>query len=58
MMKFAVSGRMVLGKEERMFKKTVEAESENDARENAYALLGSHNGVKRNKIKIEKVERV
>jgi ribosomal protein L20A (L18A) len=57
-MKFAVSGRMALGKEERTFTKAVEAESENAAREKAYALLGSHNGVKRNKIKIEKVERV
>ncbi len=57
-MKFAVSGKMVLGKEERAFTKAVDAESENAAREKAYALLGSHNGVKRNKIKIEKVERV
>ena len=58
MMQFTVSGRMMLGREERTFTKRVEAKSENAAREKTYALLGSHNGVKRNKIKIEKVERV
>ncbi len=56
-MHFTVSGRMVLGKEERKFAKRVEAKSENAAKEKAYALLGSQNRVKRNKIKIEKVEK-
>lgn len=48
----------MLGKEERAFTKRVEAESEGAAKEKSYALLGSHNGVKRNKIKIERVEKV
>ena len=48
----------MLGTEERAFKKVVDAASENAAKEKAYALFGSHNRVKRNKIKIEKVEKV
>ncbi len=55
---FNVSGKIALGSEERAFAKEVEAESESDARHKAYALFGSQNGVKRNKIKIEKVEKV
>jgi len=58
MMQFDVSGRMMLGKEERIFTKRVEAKSENAAKDKTYALLGSHNRVKRNKIKIEKVEKI
>lgn len=56
-MKFTVYGKMTLGMEERAFAKEVEAESENSARHKAYALLGSHNGVTRDKVKIEKVEK-
>ena len=56
-MEFKVSGKIILGSEERAFTKVVEAESENDAKHKAYALLGSTNGVKRNKITIEKVEK-
>jgi len=52
-----VSGRITLGSGERTFEKQVEAESEGDAKHKAYALFGSQNGVKRNKIKIEKVEK-
>lgn len=56
-MEFKVSGKIKLGNEERTFTKVVEAESENAAKHRAYALFGSTNGVKRNKITIEKVEK-
>lgn len=58
MVKFNVSGKITLGTEVRTFSKEVEAETENAAKHRAYALFGSTNGVKRNKIKIEKVEKV
>ncbi|MFH0885279.1 MAG: 50S ribosomal protein L18Ae [Candidatus Micrarchaeota archaeon] len=58
MTKFNVSGKITLGSEVRAFSKEVEAETENAAKHRAYALFGSTNGVKRNKIKIEKVEKV
>jgi ribosomal protein L20A (L18A) len=58
MTRFNVSGKITLGKEERTFSKEVEAESENAARHTAYALFGSVNGTPRNKVKIEKVEKV
>jgi ribosomal protein L20A (L18A) len=54
---FKVSGKMTLGSEERPFTKEVEAETESAARHRAYAILGSNNGVTRNKVKIEKVEK-
>lgn len=54
---FNVIGKIVLGKSERTFKKSVEAPSESAAKHKAYSLFGSVNGVKRNKIKIEKVEK-
>jgi ribosomal protein L20A (L18A) len=56
-MEFIVSGKIMLGKENRTFSKKVTAESENDARHKAYALFGSANGVKRNKMRIEKIEK-
>ncbi len=56
-MEFSITGKMMMGKEERIFKKTVEAPTENAAKEKVYALLGSNNGVKRSKIKIDKVEK-
>ena len=56
-MEFNVSGKISLGKEERPFTKKVEAASENAAREKTYALFGSQNGVKRSKIKIEKISK-
>ncbi len=58
MAKFNVSGKITLGSEERPFSKEIEAETENAARHRAYAVFGSANGVKRNKIKIDKVEKV
>lgn len=54
---FTVSGKIVLGQEERVFSKKVDAPSENAAKHKTYALFGSVNGVKRNKIKIDKVEK-
>jgi len=55
-MKYSVSGNMRLGSEKRKFTKTVEAKSENDAKEKVFSLIGSVNGVQRSMIKIEKVE--
>ncbi len=56
-MEFNISGTIMLGKEKRPFSKTIEAPTENAARDKAYGLFGSHNGVKRNRIIIEKVEK-
>jgi ribosomal protein L20A (L18A) len=55
---FNVIGKITLGSGERAFEKRIEAETENAARHRTYAVFGSQNGVKRNKIKIEKVEKV
>ena len=54
-MKFEVSGSVKLGKTTRSFTKKVEASTENAAKNLAYSLLGSQNGVSREKIKIDKV---
>jgi len=56
-MRYDVSGMIRLGKSERKFVKSVDAPTENAAREKAYALFGSLNGVKRSNIRIEKVEK-
>ena len=56
-MMWEVSGKIKLGKSERTFKKRVEAESENAAKHQAYALFGSLNGAKRPAITIEKAEK-
>ena len=56
-MEFTVNGTIMLGTEQRTFSKKVEAASENAAKQKVYALFGSVNGVKRNRIKIEKVEK-
>lgn len=55
-MLFNVSGKIELNGGERKFTKKVEAKSELDAKNKTYALFGSQNGVKRNKIQIEKIE--
>ncbi len=57
-MKYSVSGNIKLGSENRSFTKTVEAKSENDARDKVYSLFGSVNGIQRTMISIEKVEEV
>jgi ribosomal protein L20A (L18A) len=54
---FNVSGKITLGTGQRTFSRKIEAETENAARHMAYALFGSQNGVKRNKIIIDKVEK-
>lgn len=54
---FTVSGKVTLGREERKFSKKVDAPSENAAKERTYALFGSVNGVRRNRVAIEKVEK-
>ncbi len=57
-MDFVVEGKMVLGSLEREFSKKIKAESENAAKDKAYSLLGSNNGLTRNKIKIEKITKI
>ena len=57
-MQYAVSGRFRMGRIYTKFKKTVDVESEKDALERVYSLLGSEHKVKRHKIKIDKVEAV
>ncbi len=56
-MEFIIKGKIKFGKgEERKFEKKVDAKSEKDARERVYALFGSVNRIKRDRIKIEVVE--
>ncbi len=56
-MEFVISGKVRLGRSERVFTKKVDAPSENMAREKVLSLFGSNNGVKRKNILIEKVEK-
>ena len=56
-MKFSVYGTITLGKGERTFVKVLEAPSEKAARDIAYSLFGSSNGLNRKKVKIQKVEK-
>ncbi|MEM2947998.1 MAG: 50S ribosomal protein L18Ae [Candidatus Anstonellales archaeon] len=56
-MEYVVKGMIKFGDGgERRFEKRVEAKSERDAREKVYALFGSSNRVRRDRIKIEVVE--
>lgn len=56
-MEYVIRGTIKFGEgEERKFEKRVEAKSERDAKEKVYALFGSVNSVKRDRIKIEVVE--
>lgn len=56
-MEFTASGKIKLGKEFRVFSIIVDAKSENAAKHKTYSLFGSHNGLKRSKVIIEKVEK-
>ncbi len=53
---FVISGTIVSG-DRRTFKKELEAQSEKHAKEIVYALFGSHNGLNRGRVIIEKVEK-
>ncbi|MEM3030950.1 MAG: 50S ribosomal protein L18Ae [Candidatus Micrarchaeia archaeon] len=55
-MKFAVQGFMELVGGARKFSKIIEAPSERAAREQTFALLGAAHGLRRSRIRIEKVE--
>ncbi|HLD59483.1 MAG TPA: 50S ribosomal protein L18Ae [Candidatus Bilamarchaeaceae archaeon] len=57
-MKFEVLGYLVFQKEKRKFKKTVDAPTENGAKERVYTLFGSYNRVKRRNVVVEKIELV
>ena len=57
-MQFQVEGKIRLGKEERKFSKTVDAESEKAATDKVLALFGSHNRIKRSAVKIESVKKL
>ncbi len=56
-MKFIVEGELKLA-HPRTFKKEIEANSENHAKELVYSLFGSNNGLTRKKIIIKKVAKV
>lgn len=57
-MLFKVEGRIKIGKVEKIFSKDIEAKSENDAKNKVLAEFGSKNGVKRNAVRIEKINKV
>ena len=52
-----VIGNIKLGKAQRKFSKSVEAATENAAKDKVCALFGSVNGVRRSNVKIETVEK-
>lgn len=54
---FQVEGKLRMGSEERQFSKTIEAKSENDARNRVLAEFGSKNGLPRSAIRIEKISK-
>ncbi len=54
---FQVEGTLRVGSEERQFSKTIEAKSENDARNRVLAEFGSKNGLPRSAIRIEKISK-
>lgn len=56
-MMWNVYGTIKLGKGQRKFSKSVEAATENAARDKAYALFGSNNKVRRSNIAIAKIEK-
>ena len=56
-MMWNVIGNIKLGKAQRKFNKSVEAATENAAKEKTFALFGSVNGVRRSNVKIETVEK-
>jgi ribosomal protein L20A (L18A) len=57
-MKFNISGQLKLKGGNRTFEKEIEAKSEKDAKDKAYALFGSTNRLSRRQIIIEKVQTV
>lgn len=61
MSEFIINGRFRterVGKNWRPFSKTVESQSQNNAKELVYSLLGSEHGLKRNLIKIDEINEV
>ncbi|MBI2079939.1 50S ribosomal protein L18a [Candidatus Micrarchaeota archaeon] len=57
MKRFSISGSINIGSI-RPFTKEVDAATENAAKSKLYALFGSNNGIKRSKVKIEKIEQL
>ncbi|MDO8553286.1 MAG: 50S ribosomal protein L18Ae [Candidatus Micrarchaeota archaeon] len=57
-MKFGISGEIKISGELRKFDKTVEANSEKQAKDTVYALFGSSNRLKRTAIKIITVNKL
>lgn len=56
-MKFILYGDLRIGDKRQHFKKEVDAENEDAARERTYSLFGSEHGTKRRWINIEKIEK-
>lgn len=55
---FRISGQFRMGRDRQPFSKEVAAKDEAAAREKVFSLLGSHHGVARKYVAIEKVEEV
>ncbi len=56
MVDFEVKGKFRVRKSWQSFTKVIESDSEKNAIEKAYSLLGSKQGVKRNLVRIEEVK--
>ncbi|MDF0590920.1 MAG: 50S ribosomal protein L18Ae [Methanothrix sp.] len=56
MVDFEVRGKFKVKRDWQSFSKIIESNSEKNAQEKAYSLLGSEQGVKRNLVKIEEVK--
>lgn len=57
-MKYRVEGKIRVGENERKFEKEVDGNSKRHALDKVYSLFGSHNRLKRTRIKIEKIEEI
>lgn len=56
MTKYSFSGKIVLGKKKHSFERTIQAESEKQAKDTLYSQLGSEHSIKRSKITIEDIK--
>ena len=56
MVDFEIKGKFKVRNEWQSFSKVIESNSEKNAKEKTYSLLGSKQGVKRNLVRIEEVK--
>lgn len=57
MLNYVVEGKVKMGREVHDFKKDIDADSEDMAKEKLYSLLGGDHGVSRNKIQISNIRK-